>query len=75
MGEYLIGANGAHGRYRPNDWKAVDCRKAMLVTLSPLFLRYVSIGFFTFLTIIARQFIRHRPESVQGRGVKVKVKA
>jgi len=31
MGEYLIGANGAHQRYRPNDWKAIDCRKTMSV--------------------------------------------
>ena len=33
MGEYLIGNNGAHQRYRPNDWKAVDCRKKMSVRL------------------------------------------
>ena len=31
IGEYLIGVNGAHQRYKPNDWKAVDCRKAMSV--------------------------------------------
>jgi len=31
MGEYLIGANGAHQRYRPHDWKALDCRRAMSV--------------------------------------------
>lgn len=31
MGEYLIGVNGAHQRYRPDDWKAIDCRRAMSV--------------------------------------------
>jgi len=32
MGEYLIGGmNSAHERYRPDDWKAVDCRRKMLV--------------------------------------------
>jgi len=37
MGEYLIGANGAHQRYRPHDWKALDCRRAMSVRrYSPL---------------------------------------
>ena len=34
MGEYLIGVNGAHQRYRPDDWKAIDCRKAMSVMLN-----------------------------------------
>ena len=33
MGEYLIGVNGAHQRYRPDDWKALDCRKVMLVRI------------------------------------------
>jgi len=32
MGTYLIGStNAAHERYRPDDWKAVDCRRAMQV--------------------------------------------
>ena len=31
MGEYLIGGDGAHPRYRPNDWKAIDCRRAMSI--------------------------------------------
>jgi len=32
MGEYLIGGvNAAHHRYRPDDWKPVDCRRVMSV--------------------------------------------
>jgi len=32
MGEYLIGGvNSAHERYRPDDWKAADCRRSMSV--------------------------------------------
>ena len=33
MGEYLIGGvNSAHERYRPDDWKAADCRRSMSVS-------------------------------------------
>jgi len=38
MGEYLIGVNGAHQRYRPDDWKAIDCRRAMSVRCTPAWL-------------------------------------
>lgn len=31
MGEYLIGSNGAHQRYRPDDMRALECRKRMQV--------------------------------------------
>ncbi|KAL5010879.1 hypothetical protein ScPMuIL_013184 [Solemya velum] len=29
IGEYLIGRNGAHSRYQPKDWAAIDCRNYM----------------------------------------------
>ena len=29
MGEYLIGSNAAHVRYRPTDYKAIQCRQLM----------------------------------------------
>ncbi len=36
LGEYLVGNAkqpqfGAHSRYRPRDWTAMDCRKRMMV--------------------------------------------
>jgi hypothetical protein len=43
MGEYLIGSNGAHQRYRPDDMKATDCRKRMQV--SPVRCQVPTINF------------------------------
>ena len=32
LGQYLIFANGAHGRYRPNDYSAMQCRAKLAVS-------------------------------------------
>lgn len=33
LGEYLVGNDGAHQRYRPHDWSAMDCRREMAVSV------------------------------------------
>ena len=61
LGEYLVGPpgkpfQGAHSRYRPQDWVSIECRKKLMVnsylSLIPSFFPSFSISHSLFLSLL-----------------------